>query len=172
MTKDYLRVGKIINTHGIKGEVKVLRITDFADRFEPGSTLWVDKKQSNELIKVTVDGHRRHKGFDLVHFQSLDNINEVESWKGSELLIKREQLEPLEENEYYYHEIIGCHVYTTEPLYVGKVIEILAPGANDVWVVEDENGSEHLIPYIEPVVQTIDIEKSNIIIEPMEGLLE
>ncbi|WP_163579813.1 ribosome maturation factor RimM [Gracilibacillus saliphilus] len=168
---DHLKVGKIVNTHGIKGEVKVVRITDFDERFEVGTTLWIKGKDSQELKPVTIDGHRVHKNFDLLHFEGFNNINEVEHFKESLLVIKTSEISDLEENEFYYHEIIGCEVETTDGELIGKVTEILSPGANDVWIVK-QKGKEYLIPYIEQVVKEVDINQHLIKIEPMEGLLD
>jgi len=169
---DFLNVGKIINTHGIKGEVKVHRITDFEERFEIGTTLWIKQTHANPLVKVVIDGHRIHKNFDLLHFENMDNINDVEQFKDCFLVIEKDNLIPLETNEYYYHEIIGCTVMTTDHSNVGDVTEILSPGANDVWVVKDNKNKEVLIPYIEQVVKEIRVEEKKIVIEPMEGLLD
>ncbi|MGN8645021.1 ribosome maturation factor RimM [Gracilibacillus sp. HCP3S3_G5_1] len=168
---DYLKVGKIVNTHGIKGEVKVIRITDFEERFEIGSTLWIKEKNNPELRQVIIDGHRVHKNFDLLHFEGYNNINDVEHLKESLLVIRMSEISELAENEYYYHEIIGCEVKTTAGESIGKVTEILSPGANDVWVVK-HNGKELLIPYIEEVVKEVDTKQQLIKIEPMEGLLD
>lgn len=169
---EFLKVGKIVNTHGIKGEVKVLRITDFEERFEVGTSLWIKENNPDSLVHVTVDGHRIHKNFDLLHFEKYDNINDVEQFKGCMLVIKKEHLTPLEENEFYYHEIIGCKVILTDGEGIGEVTEILSPGANDVWVVKSKDNKEFLIPYIEQVVKEVNVDSKQIIIEPMEGLLE
>ena len=171
MEEKLYTVGKIINTHGIRGDVKVLRVSDFEERFDIGNTLFLvtGNKVVTELI---IDGHRIHKGFDLVHFKGLDNINDVEHYKGSSLKITESQLSDLEENEYYYHEIIGCEVFTSDGVSLGMVKEILSPGANDVWVVKQQKGKDILIPYIEDVVVEINIELKRIVIEPMEGLID
>ncbi|WP_026906097.1 ribosome maturation factor RimM [Paucisalibacillus globulus] len=171
MEEKLYTVGKIINTHGIRGDVKVLRVSDFEERFDIGNTLFLvtGNKVVTELI---IDGHRIHKGFDLVHFKGLDNINDVEHFKGSSLKIPESQLSELEENEYYYHEIIGCEVFTSDGVSLGMVKEILSPGANDVWVVKQQKGKDILIPYIEDVVVEINIELKRIVIEPMEGLID
>ncbi|WP_042144875.1 ribosome maturation factor RimM [Paucisalibacillus sp. EB02] len=171
MKEKMFTVGKIINTHGIRGDVKVLRVSDFEERFDLGNTLYLvtADKVVTELI---IDGHRIHKGFDLVHFKGLNNINDVEHFKGSSLKIPESQLSELGENEYYYHEIIGCEVFTSDGNSLGLVKEILSPGANDVWVVKPSKGKDILVPYIEDVVIDINVEGKRIIIEPMEGLLE
>ncbi|WP_306798595.1 ribosome maturation factor RimM [Oceanobacillus saliphilus] len=163
-------VGKIVNTHGIKGEVKVLRISDFEERFNPGEIVYVMKDE--QPIKLTISGHRMHKGFDLIQFEGYENINQVESFKGCKLKIHEDQLTDLAEDEYYYHEIIGCEVYTNDDRKLGKITEILSPGANDVWVIKQETGKDLLIPYIDGVVTEINIDEKRVVIEPMEGLLD
>lgn len=164
-------VGKIINTHGIKGEVKVKRITDFAERFAVGEIVYVID-QSNSFIPLTIDGFRTQKNNDLLHFAGYDSINDVEQLKGINLHIKEEQLTDLAEHEYYYHEIINCIVVTTTGDELGVIDHILSPGANDVWVVKEKSGKEILIPYIEDVVKEVDIKNKKVIIELMEGLIE
>ncbi|WP_068672416.1 ribosome maturation factor RimM [Oceanobacillus sp. Castelsardo] len=171
MTINMFNVGKIINTHGIRGEVKVLRISDFDDRFQTGGILYLDNNKG-EPLKLVIDGHRIHKGYDLLQFEGYHNINDVENFKGLFLKIKEEQLTELDDNEFYYHEIIGCEVHTTDDRYIGKIKEVLSPGANDVWVVKQLKGKDILVPYIEEVVKSVDIDAKNVTIEPMEGLLD
>lgn len=163
-------VGKIINTHGIKGEVKVKRITDFSERFNVGKIVYVTNRDG-ELISLTIDSFRAQNNNDLLHFAGYDSIESVEPFKGLELAIKEEQQTDLAEHEYYYHEIIGCKVMTTTGDELGKIDHILAPGANDVWVVK-KGKKEILIPYIQDVVKDVDIEKKEVLIELMEGLLD
>ncbi|RDW19465.1 ribosome maturation factor RimM [Oceanobacillus arenosus] len=171
MTEKMFNIGKIINTHGIRGEVKVHRITDFEERFVVGEMVYLAKEDGIPL-KLIIDGHRLHKGFDLIHFEGYNNINDVEHFKGSELQITEDQQKELDEHEYYYHEIIGCEVHTTSGDKLGVIKEILSPGANDVWVVKQEKGKDLLIPYIEEVVKEIEVEAKKIVIEPLEGLLD
>ncbi|MGM8364161.1 ribosome maturation factor RimM [Virgibacillus sp. W0181] len=165
------KVGKIVNTHGIKGEVKVKRITDFEERFAAGETVYI-LKEDGQTFPLTIDTHRTHKQFDLLQFKGLYNINDVEQFKGLYLNVKADQLNELGKNEYYYHEIIGCQVMTTSGDRLGEIDSILSPGANDVWVVKGEDGKEMLIPYIEDVVKHVDVDNKKVTIELMEGLLE
>ncbi|WP_182199136.1 ribosome maturation factor RimM [Paraliobacillus salinarum] len=165
-------VGKIVNTHGIKGEVKVVRITDFEERFEKGNILYLIDKSKSEPIPLTIKHHRQHKQFDLLQFESYDSINDVEPFKECLLTVKEEQLQTLDEGAYYYHEIIGCKVYTLDNELLGEIKEILSPGANDVWVVKCPNKKDLLIPYIDDVVRTVDVKEKKVIIELMEGLLD
>lgn len=167
----WFNVGKIVNTHGIRGEVRVISRTDFPEeRYAPGSQLYLFKENS-EPVELTVETHRIHKSFHLLKFKNYNTIEDVESMKGAILKIHDEQLTNLEENEFYFHEIIGCSVFTTKGEEIGEIREILTPGANDVWVVKGKGGKEFLIPYIEQVVKKIDIKEKIVLIEPMEGLL-
>jgi 16S rRNA processing protein RimM len=163
-------VGEIVGTHGIKGDVKVKRITDFAERFAIGEKVYCSvQEEERELI---IDQFRTHKNIDILHFAGVHSMNEVKSLKGILLYIKEAQLTQLQEHEYYYHEIIGCEVYTTGGEKLGIIQEILSPGANDVWVVKNDKGKEILIPYIEDVVKEIHPVERFVQIELMEGLLE
>src|SRR5690554_372552 len=96
-------IGKIFNTHGIKGEVKVQQITDFPERFQIGKTVYVNEEE--RIVPLKIDGSRVHKNSLLLRFEGYESINDVESLKGIELMIKEDQQEKLKENEYYYHEI-------------------------------------------------------------------
>lgn len=169
--ENWLNVGKVVNTHGIKGEVRVISITDFTEeRYKPGSklTLFIDGKNPEEL---TVSSHRSHKSFDLLTFEGLNNVNEVEKMKGGVLRVPNTELGTLNEGEFYYHQIIGCQVLTLDGEEVGKITEVMSPGANDVWVVKVPGKKDVLIPYIDQIVKEVNIEEQKVIIEPMEGLL-
>ncbi|MDO6449662.1 ribosome maturation factor RimM [Oceanobacillus profundus] len=170
MNERMFNVGKIVNTHGIRGEVKVLRISDFEERFAPGEKLFVVKDEQS--IELEITAHRMHKGFDLLQFEGYTNINDVETFKGCKLKISEAQLTELQQDEYYYHEIIGCEVFTTAGENIGKIKEILSPGANDVWVVKQQAGKDILIPYIDDVVTEVDVANKKIVVELMEGLLD
>lgn len=168
----WFNVGKIVNTHGLRGEVRVLSQTDFPEkRFQKGSELAVFKQGDKEGTLVTVAAHRTHKTFDLLTFEGRPSIEDVEPFKGSVLKVHESHLGELDEGEFYFYEIVGCEVKTVSGETIGKVTEVLTPGANDVWVVKGDN-KEFYIPYINDVVKSIDKDKKLIVIEPMEGLLE
>ncbi|MDG5470266.1 ribosome maturation factor RimM [Jeotgalibacillus sp. ET6] len=169
----WFNVGKIVNTHGIRGEVRVISRTDFPDeRYVPGNVLFLFKDGQQDAKELIIKSHRKHKNFDLLTFEGFDNVNEVEPFKEGMLKISEDQLTSLDENEFYYHEIVGCHVWTDEQVELGVIKEILSPGANDVWVVQTHEGKELLIPYIESVVKKVDVSSKQVIITVMEGLLE
>ncbi|MRG85423.1 ribosome maturation factor RimM [Salinibacillus xinjiangensis] len=172
MDNQMFNIGKVVNTHGIKGEVKIIKITDFDERFEKGNKVFWFAEDGKKTLSLEIDGHRIHKNFHLLHFKGYDSINDVESLKGGTLKISEEQQTSLEEGEFYYHQIIGCAVVTEDGTEIGIVKEILTPGANDVWVVKRKGQKDVLIPYIESIVTDVDVENKRILIHPMEGLLD
>jgi len=168
----WFNVGKIVNTHGIRGEVRVISKTDFPEeRYKVGNVLFLFMPKSNSPIELTIKTHRTHKNFELLTFEGFENINDVEKFRDGILKVPESQLGTLKKDEFYYHEIIGCLVATTKGEEIGKVTEILSPGANDVWVVKGKDSKEILIPYIHDVVKKVDVNEKVILIELMEGLL-
>lgn len=173
MELDWLNVGKIVNTHGVRGEVRVVSKTDFPEeRYQKGSVLYIFKQGQAEPMKVTVASHRQHKQFDLLTFEEVGSLNEAEQLKESILKVEKDHLGSLDEGEFYFHEIIGCDVYDEHEKLIGRIKEILTPGANDVWVVDRKGKKDALIPYIPSVVKMIDISSKTIHIELMEGLID
>lgn len=168
----WFNVGKIVNTQGIKGEVRVISTTDFPEkRYKKGNNLFLFLPKVVTPIQLTIKSHRRHKNFDLLLFEGYENINDAEKLRDGILKVPESQLGELDEGEFYFHEIIGCLVFTKHGEEVGKITEILTPGANDVWVVKGKNGKEVLIPYIDDVVKKVDVKEKIILIDPIEGLL-
>ena len=168
----YLNVGKIVNTHGIRGEVRVISQTDFPEeRYKKGAKLTLFREGKQPLVLV-IANHRKHKNFDLLTFEGYPNINDVEVFRNGILKVAEEDLTDLEENEFYYYEIIGLPVIDENGQVLGKIKEILSPGANDVWVVQRKGQKDALIPYIESVVKRIDLENEEIHVEIPEGLLD
>ncbi len=169
---EYLNVGKIVNTHGIRGEVRVISQTDFAlERYQPGKMLMLFRENQAPLT-LTIDTYRRHKNFDLLSFEGYSSINQVESFRDGILKVAKEDRIELAENEFYYYEIIGAEVVTEEGKVIGKVKEILSPGANDVWVVQRKGKKDALLPYIDSVIKEVDVTAQKIIVEIPEGLLD
>ncbi len=173
MTEQYYNVGKIVNTQGIKGEVRIIATTDFIeDRFQPGSTLFLFVEGKNNPISVVVKSHRPHKQFQIVSFEGYHSINDVEQFKGSTLKITAEARKELPDDEFYFDQIIGLEVWSEEGEKLGVIKEILQPGANDVWVVKRDKKSDLLLPYIHDCIKQIDIAAGKVIVHMLEGLDE
>jgi 16S rRNA processing protein RimM len=167
-----LNVGKIVNTHGIRGEVKVWPQTDFPDvRFKPGTTLMLFPPESGMPVTVEVISSREQKKMYVLKLKGFDDINVVEKYKGWELKVSEADRVPLEEGEYYVRDIIGCEVVTEEGETLGTITDTLSPGANDIWVVRMPKGKELLLPVIDDVVIDVDIAARKVKVHLMEGLL-
>lgn len=168
----WYNVGKIVNTHGVRGEVRVISKTDFPElRYKKGSALGLFMPKSKEPIQLIVSAHRKHKNFDLLMFENHPNLNDVEKYRDGILKVAEQYLGELGENEFYLHEIMGCEVFDLAGVNIGKVTEVITTGANDVWAVKPDEGKMHYIPYIEDVVKEVDVDNKKIMIDPLEGLL-
>lgn len=174
MNEKWFTVGKVVNTHGIRGELKILSQTDFAeDRFASGNKLLMVNEESGATLEVKVISSRANKNVYILKLEGFTDINAVEKYKGWVLKISADQQLELEEGEYYYHEIIGCRVVTEEGEELGTISEILSPGANDVWVVDRPKGSgkQLLLPVIDDVLVNVDTKEKIVTVHLMEGLI-
>lgn len=166
----YFEVGTIVNTHGIKGEVKVAVVTDFAkQRFQSGKIVYLQNNQTSPE-KVTLKTVRTFKQFYLLSFNEYSDLTAVEHLKQVKILIDENQQGPLAQGDYYYHQIIGLQVIDQQQQSLGKIKEILSPGANDVWVVERSGKADLLLPAIHDVIKKIDIEQHKVEVELLDGL--
>ena len=164
MDSDRVVVGRVVAPWGAKGEVKVEVMTDFPDRFCPEEEVYIDGSP------LTVERCRWHKGRAIVKLATIDSIETAERIRGRFVEVPGEQLRSLAEDEYYQFQIVGLEVWTTEGRFVGRVSRIIPTGSNDVYLVLGE-GREVLVPAIDDVVKSVDVEGGRIIIEAIEGLL-
>lgn len=163
---EYLQVGKISNVHGLNGEVKVIPLTDDIKRFGEleGVYMGMDKDYF-EIDKVSYQ-----KGQAIIKFKGISSLAEAEDKINSFLWVKTEEAKR-PEGAYFLFEIIGLEVYDVSGNYVGKVKDVLQPGANDVYVVKNGE-SEYLIPGIKEIVVNIDLDEKKMTIDPLEGMIE
>ena len=168
--EDMLRVGVFANTHGVRGEIKVFPTTDDVTRFKKLKTLYLDK--GAELMKLEVSSVRFFKNMVIMKFKGIDNINDIEKYKGKDLLIERKQAVPLQENEYFICDIIGSKVVTEDGQEVGALKEVLQTGANDVYVVKTAEGKEVLLPVIDECVLDVDTDEKIVTVRLMAGIMD
>lgn len=167
---EFFNVGKIVNTQGLQGEMRVLSVSDFADeRYRKDSQLALFDEKDHFYSEVEIASHRRQKNFDIIKFKGMNHINDIEKFKGFTLKVSQQHLSDLDEGEFYYHQIIGLEVYEND-VYIGTIKEILQPGANDVWVVKRQGKKDLLLPFIPPVVLNVDVEANRVDVAIMEGL--
>lgn len=165
---EYFEVGKILTTHGLKGEVKVNPITDFIDeRFAPDSRLFVGEGKE----ELTIERARMQKQFVLVQFKEITDIDQAQKYLKKDLYVSAEDRSELPEGSYYFEDIIGLPVYDVETgEKLGVVANIETPGANDIFEIKPEHGKVFWIPNVATVVKNIDIDQKRIDIELLEGL--
>lgn len=170
MENNLFRVGVIANTHGIRGEVKVYPTTDNTDRFNDLKNVILDT--GREHIDLEVQGVKYFKNMVILKFKGIDNINEVEKYKGKDLLVTRENAVPLEENEYYIADLIDMEVYDDDGKRLGILNDVMQTGANDVYVIILENGRELLLPNIDQCILEVNIEENRMTVHVLEGLMD
>ncbi len=166
---DYLRVGVITTTHGIKGEVKVFPTTDDIERFKDLKQVYLDT--GKEYLPLELEGVKFFKQLAILKFKGMDHINDIEKYRGKDLLIRRDQAVKLNEDEYFIYDLISSEVMTDEGARLGVLSEILKTKANDVYVVRTEEGKEVLLPAIKECILDIDTDQKKIIVHVMKGLL-
>ncbi len=166
---DEIQVGTIVQTHGLKGEVKVFPTTDEPERFE--ELEWVTADNGRTQVKLHIDSVRYFKQLVILKFRGLDSIEDVQQMKRARLMIPRDQAVELEPGEYLVPDLIGMRVVTDEGDELGKLSNVMQTGANDVYAVEMNDGKEILLPAIDSCILSIDLEKGCMTVHLMEGLL-
>ena len=167
---DLLRIGVVINTHGLQGEVKVFPTTDDVKRFKDCKDVVLVTKKGN--LNLTVESTKFFKNQAIVKFKEFNNINDVEGFRQCDLMVTRENAVPLKEGEYFLCDIMDASVEDEEGNKIGVITEILQTGANDVYVVKTADGKEVLFPVIPDCVKKIDTENKNVVVHVMDGLME
>ena len=166
--EDLLQVGAITSTHGLQGEIKVFPTTDDPKRYSRLKKVWLDS--GKELIPLEVERVKYFKQFVIVKFRGLNRIEDIEKFVKKNLYVTRDQAVKLKKNEYFIADLIGLQVEDEEENELGTLTDVLATGANDVYVVE-QNGKEVLIPAIRQCILDVDLEKKRMKVHLLEGLL-
>lgn len=167
--EQFLQVGVIASTHGIKGEVKVFPTTDDAGRFKELKNVLLDT--GKETLSLEIQGVKFFKQFVILKFKGIDNINDVERYKKCPLLVERKDAVPLDEGEFYIADMIGMKVVTDEDGEFGVLKDVLETGANDVYVIDSAKHGEVLVPAIKECILAIDINAGLMKIHLMDGLI-
>ena len=167
--QEYLEVGQIVNTNGLKGLLKINPFTDDITRFERLKTILVDHKK--ELLEFEIESVRYQKKQVLLKLKGIDTIEEAEKYREDYLKINRNKEEKLPEDTYYIVDLIGLDIYTEDGELLGKLDDIFSTGSNDVYVVKNSEGKQILLPAISDVIKNIDLEQKKIVVNLIEGLL-
>ena len=164
-----LQVGVISSTHGVRGEVKVFPTTDDVKRFKKLKEVILDIGRERRTLEI--ESVKFFKQFAILKFKGIDNINDIEKYKGKSLLVDRAHAVRLRKDEYFVADMIGISVYTEDGELFGTMKDVLETGANDVYIIESEKYGEVLIPAIKQCILNVDIEQDKMTIHLMEGLV-
>lgn len=167
--EQYLQVGVITSTHGIRGEVKVFPTTDDPQRFKKLKKVFLDT--GKEKMPLEVVSTRFFKNLVIVKFKGIDNINDIEKYKQCPLLVNREEAVDLEEDEYFIADLLGMEVYA-DGEYFGILKDVMETGANEVYVIDSEKHGEVLLPAIHDCILSVDTEERKMEIHLLDGLLD
>lgn len=168
--EELLKVGIISSTHGIRGEVKVFPTTDDAQRFKKLKSVLLESGREKRTLKI--ENVKFFKQFVILKFEEIDHINDVEKYKGGSLYVTRDQAVKLDKDEYFIADLIGLTVIAEEENLKGTLKDVMETGANDVYVIELSDGRELLLPAIKECVLSVDIEKGEMQVHLLDGLLD
>lgn len=166
--EQFFQVGVISSTHGIRGEVKVFPTTDDAGRFQ--ELKHVILNTGKDQIPLEIQSVKFFKKFVIIKFKGIDNINDIEKYKGAGLFVSREDAVDLEKDEYYIADLLGMDVLTDDGEH-GILKDVIETGANEVYVVEFENLGEVLLPAIHDCILDVDVQAGNMKVHLLEGLI-
>ncbi len=165
----HFKIGQIVNTQGLKGEVRVYSYTDDINRFDELESFYLGKDRENQFEVEKV----RYKGnMVIMKIKGIDNVEAAEKLRNKFMYVSRESSRELEEGEFFIADMVGMEVYTVDEKYVGKLDEVLQYAANDVYVIKDEENKEYLIPATMQFVPIIDMENKKMIIDPIKGMID
>ena len=160
--KDRITIGKVGAAHGIHGEMRIIPLTDFIERFASMKSVMVD----DELLHI--EQVRYDKQYILMKFREYSVREDAMCLTNKLLTVARSEAAPLAEGEFYAFDIIGLSVTDTRGVCLGQIDNILRTGSNDVYVVHDKDNREHLIPALKAVVKNIDLEAGTMLVEMPE----
>lgn len=165
-----LQVGVISSTHGVRGEVKVFPTTDDVKRFKRLKEVILET--GKEELTLEIEGVKFFKQFAILKFKGIDNINDIEKYKGKSLFVTRKNAVPLRRDEYFIADLQGLSVEDEDANQIGTLRDVMETGANDVYIVDMLDGREVLLPAIKECILDVDVEGGKIRVHMMDGLLD
>ena len=167
--EEYLELGQIVNSYGIKGFLKVVPYTDDNTRFNDLETIYIEK--SNKLQEYVIEEVKYSKNLVLLKLKGIDTIEQAEKFRNCYLKINRTDDIELEEDTYFLVDLIRIEVFTESGENLGNIIDVFPTGSNDVYVVKNEEGKQILLPAIKDVIKSVDIKNKKMVVNLIEGLL-
>ena len=165
-----LQVGVISSTHGVRGEVKVFPTTDDMTRFKKLKEVILVTEKTEKILKIT--SVKFFKQFVILKFEGIDTLNDVEVYKGASLFVERKNAVKLQKDEYFIADLIDLKVVDENEKELGTLVDVMKTGANDVYIVKNEEGKELLFPAIKECILNIDFKTKIMTVHVMDGLLD
>lgn len=168
--KDKVRVGQIVNTQGLRGEVRIYPLTNNKERFEELKDVYLEDRTN---LRLEIEKVRYKNQLVILKFKGLDSINDVEKFKNKFILIGKEDIKELPEDTYYIFDLVGLDAYEEDNTYIGKLVDVIQNSAQDLYVVEHKDNKKKIhIPAVKEFIKEIDIEKNIIKVKLIEGMIE
>jgi 16S rRNA processing protein RimM len=152
---EYLTIGKLRRTHGVRGEIIMDALTDYPETITVGMTVYIGAHHKQQVVSSVRPADRTF----LIAFEGFDDCDKVGIFRNQFVFVKTRDAAPLEDGKFYQHEVVGMNVMDDSGTSLGKISEIINTGANDVYVIQPESGEEILIPAIKSVILEIDTSK-------------
>ncbi len=166
MSQKYLEAGKIVNTHGLRGEIKITPWTDYPEVYEEIAELYLEDGTAFEIKSV-----KYHKSSVIIKLKGVDDVNDAERLKNKVVYVLRESIDDLPDDTYFVVDLIGLEVFEGEA-FLGKITEVISTGSNDVYVVSREGEKDILIPALREVVEEVNVNEGYMKVKIPEGLLD
>jgi 16S rRNA processing protein RimM len=163
--------GRVSKTHGLSGEVRILPFSRSLENLSRLERFFIKTKGEEKPDEFKIIRKRLEEHSAIVKLEGIKSVDEAERLRGCIVLVEPSQLLETKENEYYWFQLIGLRVYTTEGRYLGLVEDLIDRASQSLLVVKEDR-KEHLIPMIETIVRDINLKDSRIVISPINGLLD
>ncbi len=167
--EEMLQVGVVTTTHGVRGEVKVFPTTDDVNRFKKLKEVFLDI--GKEKVRLEIEGVKFFKQMVILKFKGIDTLDDAAGYRQAGLYVTRENAVKLQKDEYFIADLIGVSVYDEADQLLGGLEDVMATGANDVYVIRMTDGRELLLPAIRQCILDVDVEQGRMKVHVLEGLL-
>lgn len=167
--ENFLEIGQIVNSYGLKGQMKIVPFTDDITRYSDLKTIYIEINK--QLKEYKIEQVKYHKNNVLIKLEGIDDINDTEQFKNCFVKVDRRNAVKLPEDTYFIVDLIGLEVFTEENVLLGKIVDVFPTGSNDVYVVKDELGKQILLPAISEVIKNVDIPNKKMIVNLIKGLV-
>ena len=167
---ELVSIGRIVGTHGYKGALKVMPLTDFPERFK--NLQQIDLTQGQKVTRHKVESCGQYKDMMLMKLEGIDDLETAQMYRNALLGVEEKDIFPLPPGYFYHFQLVGLAVYDTEKGYLGVLQEVLETGANDVYAVDSEVYGEILLPAIQQVILDIDLDAKKMTVKLLDGLLD